>query len=141
MDSISLRLLWCNHTQPNSYSALNDTTYLDTNLDTETTPWSYKILFFSNNDTVGATSVASTIFLSIQPSDQSLGLSWNFNVPWSNDSFAIFRLNKVTAQFDSIGVSYNNKYGDTNLQNDSTYCYFVKGYGHYSSLLIAASVD
>ena len=120
----------------NSYSALNDTTYLDTNLDTETTPWSYKILFFSNNDTVSATSVASTIFLSIQPSDQSLGLSWNFNVPWSNDSFAIFRLNKLTAQFDSIGVSYTNKYGDTNLQNDSTYCYFVKGYGHYSSLLL-----
>jgi len=118
----------------NSYSTITDTTYLDTNLNTAASPWSYKILFFSNNDTVGATSVASTIYLSIQPSDQSLGLSWNYNVPWSNDSFAIFRLNKLTAQFDSIGISYNKKYGDTGLQNDSTYCYFVKGYGHYTSL-------
>lgn len=116
----------------NSFSTLNDTSFTDTGLNTQDNPYSYKIHFFSNGDTVGSTTVASSIYLTVNSSDQSLNLTWQENVPWTNDSFSIFRLNNVTAVYDSIGVSYTHAYSDTGLINDSTYCYFVRGYGHYT---------
>jgi gliding motility-associated-like protein len=116
----------------NSYTALNDTSFLDTGLNTQDNPYSYKILFFSNGDTVGSTAVASSVYLTVNSSDQSLNLNWQENVPWLNDSFSVFRLNKVTLVYDSIGVAYTHAYADTGLINDSTYCYYVKAYGHYT---------
>lgn len=121
-----------NSTTANSFSLLNDTSFTDVNLDTKTTPWSYRVIFYSNNDTVGVTATASSIFLQVAPSDQALVLGWQENVPWTNDSFSVFRFNKLTSQFDSVGVSYSHKYVDAGLTNDSTYCYYVKGYGHYT---------
>lgn len=116
-----------------TYSAMNDTAIVDSLLDTKTTPWSYKVLFYSGADTVGATAVASSVFLNVSPSDQTLNLSWSESVPWTNDSFFIFKLNKVTGLYDSIGVSYTHEYSDTGLQNDSLYCYYIKSFGHYSA--------
>ncbi len=115
-----------------TYSAISDTTYTDNVLDTKTTPWSYQVFFFSNNDTVGHTTVASSVFLKVASSDQSLALSWQENVPWTNDSFSVFRFNKINSQFDSIGIAYTHAFTDTGLVNDSTYCYYIKSYGHYS---------
>jgi gliding motility-associated-like protein len=115
-----------------SFSALIDTFYTDAGLDTKTGPWSYKVLFFSNNDTVGASAQASSVFLDVEPSDQSLYLSWSEQVPWSNDSFAIYKLNKTTALYEAIDTTYNHFYTDSNLINDSTYCYYVRSYGHYA---------
>ncbi len=114
-----------------SFSALADTTYTDAALNTKDSAFSYKVLFYANNDTVGASAAASSVYLNVSPSDQSLFLSWNENVPWSNDSFAIFRLNKVTSVFDPIDTVYSRTYTDTALINDSLYCYFVRAYGHY----------
>jgi gliding motility-associated-like protein len=115
-----------------SFSALIDTTFTDIGLNTQDSAWSYKVLFYSNNDTVGATTVASSIYLNVNPSDQSLYLTWSENVPWTNDSFAIYKQNKITSVFEAIDTAYNHFYTDTGLINDTTYCYFVRGYGHYA---------
>jgi len=115
-----------------SFSALLDTTFTDNALNTKDSSYSYMVLFYSNNDTVGATSVASSVYLDVSPSDQSLYLSWNENVPWTNDSFAVFKLNKVTSLFEPLDTTYNHFYTDTGLINDSTYCYFVRAFGHYA---------
>lgn len=122
------------HSTPNanSFSAITDTFFTDTGLNTQDNPYSYRVLFFSNGDTVGNSNTASSVYLEVQPSDQSLNLKWNENVPWTNDSFSVFRLNKLTAAYDSIGVSYTHTYADTGLTNDSLYCYYVKAYGHYA---------
>lgn len=114
-----------------SFSALNDTTFTDNGINTQDSAWSYRVWFFANNDTVGAAPFASSVYLNVAPSDQSLFLSWSFNVPWINDSFAIYRLNKVTLVYDSIAITTNRNYTDTGLENDSTYCYYVKSFGHY----------
>lgn len=114
-----------------SFSALIDTTFTDNGLNTETEAWSYKVIFYANNDTIGATASASSVFLEVQPSDQSLFLNWSENVPWTNDSFAIFKLNKLTSVYDSLTVTTNRNYTDTGLVNDSIYCYYVKSFGHY----------
>lgn len=115
-----------------SFSALNDTFYTDAGIDTKTGPWSYKVLFYANNDTVGASAPASSVFLDVAPSDQSLFLTWNETVPWTNDSFAIYRLNKLTSLFEAIDTTYNRFYTDTGLVNDTNYCYYVRSYGHYA---------
>ncbi len=116
----------------NSFTELNDTTFTDTLLNTNDNPNSYKVVFKSNGDSLGQTTPASSIFLTISPLDKSLRLNWQKNVPWTNDSFAIFRQNKTTLLFDSIAVTKAREYVDTGLINDSTYCYLVKSFGHYS---------
>lgn len=116
----------------NSYFELNDTTFNHNNLNTKTSPNSYKIVFKSKGDSVGVTNVASSVFLTVQPLDKSNKLKWEENVPWSNDSFAVFRQNNITGLFDSIGITFAHQFIDTGLINDSTYCYYVKSFGHYS---------
>lgn len=115
-----------------AYSSINDTSYTDTGLNTQDGPYSYQVWFYSNNDTVGSTAIASSIYLNVQSSDQSLALSWSENVPWVNDSFSVFRFNKLSSQFDSLGLSLTHNYTDTGLINDSIYCYYVKGFGKYT---------
>lgn len=122
------------HTTPDaaSFSALEDTTFDDTGMNTTDLAWSYKVLFYSNGDTVGATAAASSVYLNVQPSDQSLFLSWTENVPWMNDSFAIYKLNKLTSVYEPIDTVYTHSYSDVGLTNDSTYCYYIQTYGHYT---------
>ena len=116
--------------------------YTDAGINTVNFPWSYKIYFYATpdssgaityTDTIGETPSASSVFLSVRSSDRSLALSWNYNVPWTNDSFTIYRQNHVTNLWDSIGNSYMRAYGDTGLTNDTTYCYYVKSYGAYTN--------
>lgn len=114
-----------------SFSALNDTSFTDTGLNTQDSAYSYRVSFLSTPDSIGITSIASSVYLNVLSSDQSLNLVWSENVPWTNDSFSVFRLNNLTTVYDSIGISYTHTYADTGLVNDSTYCYYVKAYGHY----------
>jgi gliding motility-associated-like protein len=78
---------------------------------------------------VGSSQHASSIFLSIAPTDEKLNLSWNLQVPWQNDYYVIYRYNGAT--FDSIGFSNTTSYVDTGLVNGSTYCYYVMSHGAY----------
>lgn len=119
-----------------SYSAITDTSFTDTLLNTVADAWSYRIEFYSQNDTVGVTPVASSVFLTVQPSDQSLKLSWQESVPWSNDSFVVFKRNNATSVYDSLTTVYTRSYIDTGLINDSTYCYYIKAYGSYGLAFI-----
>ena len=52
-------------------------------------------------------------------------------MPWTNDSFTVYRQNHLTSNWDSIANTHINAYTDTGLINDTTYCYFVKSYGAY----------
>ena len=42
-------------------------------------------------DFLGQTESASTVFLSAGPGDNKLNLSWNFNVPWLNIQYDIYK--------------------------------------------------
>jgi len=118
-----------------SLSTLNDTTYIDTLINTVATPWSYRIDLWNdtpgNRFLVGPTQVASSVFLTLAPSDNQLTLSFAPVVPWINDTFIVYRKNPVTLNFDSIGFSFTTTYEDKNLGNGNTYCYKVKSIGHY----------
>lgn len=116
-------------------NGLNDTIYYDTLVNTVATPWSYRIDLW--NDTpgdrylIGYTQKASSIFLTLTPSDNQLLLDFSPIVPWINDTFVVYRKNPVSLIFDSIGYSITNQYADTGLANGDTLCYKVKSIGDY----------
>lgn len=113
---------------------LNDTLFNDSGLNTSGQAYSYKIELYSTvNGTlqlVGESQKASSIFLTIAPTDERLNLSWNLAVPWQNSSFTVYRFNG--AVFDSIGFSTTTSYSDSGLVNGEQYCYYIKSEGSYS---------
>jgi len=118
-----------------SYVAMNDTFFYDSLLNTVSNPHSYQVRFYSDNgtDTLGNTSIASSIFLSIAAGDEQLELTWEEDVPWLNSSYAIYRHNQINGVFDSIATVTEPLYVDTGLINDSTYCYYIKSVGAYTN--------
>ncbi|MHC1706293.1 MAG: gliding motility-associated C-terminal domain-containing protein [Bacteroidales bacterium] len=123
-----------------SIDGLNDTIYVDSLINTQNLQPAYKIGLLNNTPgnrfDVGVTQSASTVYLTLTPSDEKVILNWTFQVPWVNDSFAIYRYNPLTLIFDSIGRSYSKTYIDSGLVNGVNYCYKVKSYGHYSDTLL-----
>lgn len=123
-----------------SLNGLSDTIYVDSLLNTKDLQPGYKIGLLNNTVgnrfEVGKTQNASTVYLTLKPSDEKIILTWNFFVPWVNDSTTIYRYNPATLLFDSIGTSKTTLFVDSGLVNGNNYCYKVKVYGHYSDALI-----
>ncbi|REJ80526.1 MAG: gliding motility-associated C-terminal domain-containing protein [Bacteroidetes bacterium] len=117
-------------------SDLSDTTIIDTLINTVSTPWSYKVELYYNDNGMpalkGSTTNASTVFLSIAPTDNRLILSWSESVPWSNTSYDIFKLNDLTSQYDSLTTVTTSTFSDTGLVNGNTYCYYIRSRGLYT---------
>lgn len=116
----------------NQFWQANDTIFTDTGLNTNGSPYSYLIEFYSNGILLGETSVASQIFLTILSTDQKNILAWTENVPWDNSDYVIYKRNNNTGIFDSIAITQNMVYEDLELINGVEYCYYVKGIGSYN---------
>jgi len=118
-----------------SLNSLNDTIYTDTLINTVDNPWSYRIDLWNETPgdryLIGTTQKASSIFLTLTPSDNQLLLDFAPIVPWVNDTFVIYRANSFSSVYDSIGYSTTTEYRDTGLANGQTFCYKVKSIGHY----------
>jgi gliding motility-associated-like protein len=109
-----------------------DTTYSEENINTLEKQFLYRVDLYSNNQFVGSSRQASSIFLSSNSAEnQKVELTWSVNTPWENDSFIVYRQNKTTSIFDSIGVSYTTSYSDSDLTDGVNYCYLVKSIGQY----------
>lgn len=118
----------------NSFAAIVDTTFVEQNLNTREFQYTYAIELISNGTVIGNSRTASSVFLNSSTAEnRQIDLLWNTNVPWAIDSTVVYRLNKVSNVFDSIGVSYNNQFIDTGLVDGEEYCYYVKTIGKYSS--------
>lgn len=128
-------------TTSNTFAGYTDTTYVDNAINTSDSAFSYQVQFYSNGDTVGATNQASSVYLNASPSDSKIRLSWNFNVPWTQDTFQIFRKDFSSGNvfnYITTVAAPAQALIDTGLRNDSTYCYYVKAFGHYTSPYIGA---
>ncbi|MCX6250212.1 MAG: gliding motility-associated C-terminal domain-containing protein [Bacteroidetes bacterium] len=119
-----------------SLTNLNDTVFTDTLLNTKDNYYRYRIDFYNNTPgnyfLIGSSKTASSIFLTIVPTDKRLKLSWSNNVPWSNFRNTIYRQNPFTTTYDSVGSSDKTFFVDKGLINGTTYCYLVKTVGKYS---------
>jgi gliding motility-associated-like protein len=108
-----------------------DTSFIDTGLDTRNQAYSYRIRFLVEGDReLGNSPHASSVFLSIASTDETNNLSWDFDVPWDNTDFIVFRQN-AQLTFDSIAQVEDPFYSDQGLINGREYCYFIRASGDY----------
>lgn len=116
-----------------SFALANDTIFIDTNLNTIENAYRYQVEFFVNNETeaLGAAAAASSVFLSLAPTDERMNLSWDANVPWSNVLYFIYRLNDISGEFEVVDSTQQISYADIGLMNKKEYCYKIEAYGSY----------
>ncbi|HVN59351.1 MAG TPA: gliding motility-associated C-terminal domain-containing protein [Bacteroidales bacterium] len=114
---------------------LNDTTYVDSLLNTSTSAYIYKLELYNvtAGDTfrIGDPSFASSVFIQLSPGDRKAKFIVRRNVPWINSRYDIFRYNEITSAFDSVGSSPLLDFADTGLVNGQTYKYYVRSVGAY----------
>lgn len=126
-----------NLTLVDSLYGLNDTIWIDTLLNTKDLSFSYRIdlIHYNQNNFswIGSSQLASSIFLSIEPQDNKLLLSWNVNAPWENNYYDVYKYNPLTSNFDSIARVTTPHFLDINLINGNEYCYKIKSIGEYSA--------
>jgi len=115
----------------NSYNEIWDTNYLHSNINTLQYPHQFRVLLQSGNTFQHISDSAQSIFTVSQPKNNALQLRWEAQTPWNNYQYDIFLLNRGTNKFDSIASTSGNTYLLTSLQNDSSYCYYIRGNGEY----------
>lgn len=118
-------------------SNLNDTTYTDTNINTQNNGYIYKIELWNNDPLrrflIGEPAYASSVFISITPGDRKTRFFISRNVPWINTKYEFFRLNNTTGTWDLVGSTNQLNYIDNGLVNGQQYCYYVRSVGAYPS--------
>lgn len=123
-------------TSYNTFASIPDSTIIDTLINTSSTQWVYKIELQWDSlgvaTTVDASPNASSVFASIFSTDNTNILSWRARVPWTNNSYTVFKQNETSLEFDSIATVDTLSYKDTGLVNGRSYCYFVVTKGAYS---------
>lgn len=117
----------------NEFWQANDTCFTDVGINTQDQPYHYQIDFYVKGlDTpLGSTNEASSVFLTVNSTDETNLLTWQANVPWNNYRYEIYRKN-ASGQFDSIGQATTRYYADKGLINGQEYCYYIRSVGTYS---------
>ena len=123
-------------TAPTFYD-LTDTSYIDTLINTFAGPFTYKIKFYftdlGNFELLGSTHAASTVYLEAAPGDNKLNLSWNFEVPWTNFQYDIYKETPLgSGDYELLTTTTEQSYIDAGLNNGVEYCYYIKAYGNYT---------
>ncbi|MCD6597965.1 MAG: gliding motility-associated C-terminal domain-containing protein [Bacteroidales bacterium] len=117
-------------------SDLNDTSFVDMLINTLDFAYTYKVELYNNESgnrfMIGSPAEASTIFLKIIPGDEQIEIRCRKNVPWINTAYVVYRQNKSTLVYDSIGITNDTVYIDSGLQNSENYCYKIKSIGSYN---------
>ncbi len=120
-----------------TFYELTDTSYIDTLINTFAGPFTYKIKFYftdlGNFELLGSTHAASTVYLEAGPGDNKLNLSWNFEVPWMNFLYDIYKETPLgSGDFELLTTTSEQSYIDIGLNNGVEYCYYIKAYGNYT---------
>jgi len=119
-----------------STATFNDTTYNDSLLNTQDYQYYYRIDMYNltggTRVLMGNSTIPSSIYLNLIPSDNQITLQWSESVPWTNTEHIIYKQNPTTLVFDSLDITTGTNYIDTALINLTTHCYQVKSRGAYS---------
>lgn len=115
-----------------TFNNWSDTTYIDNNLNTEGVQYIYRVqLYYNNGIFLGKSQDASTVFLTAAPGDNKVRLTWNFNVPWTNSKYTIYRSDSG-GPFAYLDTTNINQYTDYTALNTFNYCYYVESFGGYA---------
>ncbi len=125
------QLVFTSDTEADLFDA--DTTYVHSGINTQNNPNNYRVVFFSNNEAISQSTFASSVFLEMESNDNQLRLFWTTSVPWFNESFEVFRFDNDFGDFISIGTTSEMEFTDTELINNSEYCYYVVSTGSFNA--------
>lgn len=123
-----------------TFSGLMGGSYIDQNLNTVLTGYNYRVDFSTGpvNTFTGPSQPASSVFLTVLPSDESAQLSWTYSVPWDNYEFEIWRSDQGDP-FVYIGSTSSDDFIDkTNVSNGLEYCYKIVALGDYGLSSVTA---
>ncbi len=118
------------------FAQMNDTTFLDSLLNTVTSPWAYRINFYSGSTLIGTSAPATTHFLFATAGDREVQLQWQAFTPWLNYKYTIKRRPASSLTYtDSITNIPLQMYTDKQVQNNLKYCYVIQpAYGTFTSI-------
>ena len=134
---------------------LQDSSYVDTGLDTQGKQYTYQLTFTYVDASTGSAQtvretvpVASSVRVRVsQPgAGTSLALSWTYNVPWDNSKqpTRVFRDSGNGSGYTQVGVASSGAAGgsftDTGLSKGQTYCYYVETNGQYADATAGAGL-
>lgn len=107
-----------------------DTIYIDNDVNTITTQYSYTLHMKSGNERkVGSTSATSSIYLEGSPSDHQVTLQWSEQVPWSNYTYDVYTMDNDVPTL--LATTTSNTYTHKNLVNGQEVCYRIVSTGKY----------
>ncbi|MAC94275.1 MAG: hypothetical protein CMC96_02110 [Flavobacteriales bacterium] len=124
-----------NYNLIDSTLSINDTTLLLTNQQTDSVQHHFFVELWSlGNGRVkaGSSAKSSSVFLSSNPTDEEIALSWNSDVAWREDTFIIHRKGPSENLFSPIDTVFYKNFLDTGLTNDLKYCYYIESRGSYN---------
>jgi hypothetical protein len=144
------------HTVDDVAGNMNEFSFMDNNLNTRDNAFIYRVRWFSEFGTANQgeqtrSDSATTVRLTATGADNSIELTWDYRVPWSNQNryHRIYRAKvgqpKSALQLiDSVLVG-QNRYVDIGkiecLDPNTTYYYYVQTRGSYNNALIPAKFD
>jgi len=121
---------------------INDTTYVDRNLNTVANQYTYRLTF--SNTVNGAPVIetaptATSVRTSLLPNGltRTMTVNWAYNVPWDNSRqpTRIYRRDPGSTTFNQVATvvpgATSGTYQDTNLVLGQEYCYYVQTTGQY----------
>ncbi len=123
---------------------LTDTTFVDKNLNTNDSVYSYKIEFYSLASgtpiLIGAPPVSSSPFLSYEAYNHKVKLTLDASVGWENDTLFVLRKAPSESSFTRIGYFDSDEFWDSGLDNGKEYIYFVTTSGYFDYHLLPKRV-
>jgi gliding motility-associated-like protein len=112
---------------------LRDTTYTDSGINTLIYPYTYSVVLFEEENSewreVPGAETATSQYIDIQGTDNTLILNMKKRTPWLNTEYEIFRQNLNNIIFESIGTTNESVFTDTGLKNGQEYTYRSIGDG------------
>lgn len=84
----------------------------------------------ANQQAMGTSAAANAVLLSGMGGDGTASLAWTEAVPWIIDSTEVFK--RVDTAFVKIAGVSAMAYVDSDVENDRTYHYYVRVFGHYN---------
>lgn len=112
------------------FSSPVDTCFTDLDLNTLESAYSYRIDFYANSNFIGSAVASSSVFLDIDPTDNTNVLSWSEDVPWINSLYYVFRADENN-DFILVDSTTLTSYRDEGLMNGREYCYKIQSKGSY----------
>jgi gliding motility-associated-like protein len=116
-----------------TFQGLMDTMVVSENIDTRSDGHTYDILFFTNdgNNLFDDSPIASSVFLTGVPTDNAALLSWEYETPWNNYAFEVYRSDDFAGPYTLVATTTDFDYRDGGLENGEGYCFYVRSIGSY----------